>query len=478
MKPKGALEMKGRANIRTRVLRWVAAGGLLVALAGVAELSRPGAPLQPAEAFNAPELAFRPDDRILILAPHPDDETIACGGVIQRAVNLGLPVRVVFLTNGDANEWSFVLYRRQPELLRGQVEAMGLVRHDEALAATQVLGLKPEQLTFLGYPDFGTLRIWLTHWGAEPPLRSMLTRVTEVPYANAYRPGAAYRGEEILADLKAVLKDFRPTKVFLSHPADHNPDHLALYTFTRVALWDLGMAPESVPLPGAHPKLARAARPGIGPDADAAGPARRQGPWWTLPLTPEEIGRKLTALEAHRTQYEASPGYLSSFVRANELFNAYPEAALRAGGAEMGLAADAEALDAQAPQELTDAERAAFVGVDVAHRPPGRQRPGALAGAIETARQGRRALRLSFRLPVGYTVRRHAQDSRQRGGVVPGGLRSIQKAGGHGPACAARCPHHRAARAAGCFGRPRPGAGLRSHLPGGSAARLGRLAGA
>jgi hypothetical protein len=28
--------------------------------------------------------------------------------------------------------------------------------------------------------------------------------------------------------------------VFLSHPADGNPDHLALYLFTHVALWDLG----------------------------------------------------------------------------------------------------------------------------------------------------------------------------------------------------------------------------------------------
>ena len=73
---------------------------------------------------------------------------------------MGLPVRVVFLTNGDANQWSFALYRKRPELGSGAVEGMGLVRHDEALAATALLGLKPDDLTFLGYPDLGTLAIF------------------------------------------------------------------------------------------------------------------------------------------------------------------------------------------------------------------------------------------------------------------------------------------------------------------------------
>lgn len=343
-------------------LRSAAAIAVLLLLAAAALPNRRTGVLQPAET-QLNELRLAASDRILILAPHPDDETLACGGVIQKAVRMGLPVHVVFLTNGDNNEWSFVLYRKRPELLPGQVEAMGLVRHDEAVAATHILGLAPEQLTFLGYPDFGTLQIWLSHWGAEPPLRSMLTRVTAVPYPNAYRPGAAYKGEEILADLEAILKEFRPTKIFLSHPADHNPDHLALYTFVRVALWELGATPELYPylVHTSHWPEPR----GLAPAQSLTPPATlaAQGPWWTLSLGQEEIDRKLAAVEAHRTQYQAAHNFLASFVRANELFNAYPEVALPAGDTATALGADAEALDAQVAEQFTTEEQAAFVGV-------------------------------------------------------------------------------------------------------------------
>ena len=75
-----------------------------------------------------------PQDRVLILAPHPDDETLCTGGIIQQALALGLPIHVVFLTYGDNNEWSFVKYRKKLTVGSKAVEGMGLVRHDEAVA--------------------------------------------------------------------------------------------------------------------------------------------------------------------------------------------------------------------------------------------------------------------------------------------------------------------------------------------------------
>lgn len=196
-----------------------------------------------------PPVVLSPQDRVLVLAPHPDDEVLGCGGILERAAVMHLPVRVVLFTYGDFNEWSFLLYRHHPVLSSSAVRGMGEVRHDEAISAAAALGVSPTNLTFLGYPDFGTLHIWQEHWSQEPPYESILTRAVQVPYANALRPGAPHKGEEVLRDLEAVFREFRPTKVFVSHPADHHPDHMALYLFTRVALWNLDaeMRPEISP---------------------------------------------------------------------------------------------------------------------------------------------------------------------------------------------------------------------------------------
>ena len=67
----------------------------------------------------------------------------------------------------------------------------------------------------------------------------MFTEAKAVPYSNAFRPGALYKGDEILHDLKKIMLEFKPTKIFLSHPSDHHPDHRALYLFATIALWDL-----------------------------------------------------------------------------------------------------------------------------------------------------------------------------------------------------------------------------------------------
>ena len=43
--------------------------------------------------------------RTLVIAPHPDDESIAAGGLLQRAVAAGAEVRVLVVTDGDNNPW-------------------------------------------------------------------------------------------------------------------------------------------------------------------------------------------------------------------------------------------------------------------------------------------------------------------------------------------------------------------------------------
>ena len=185
-----------------------------------------------------PGVTLAANDRILILAPHPDDEVIGCAGIIQKAVSLNLPVRIIFLTYGDFNQWAFLIYRKHPVLVPKAIENMGVVRHDEAIAAAENLGLKAKDLIFLGYPDFGTMNIWDAFWGDRPSYRSLLTRANKVPYHNAFRPGAPYKGEEILHDLTSIFKDFKPTKIFVTGPFDSDSDHRSLYLFLRISLLD------------------------------------------------------------------------------------------------------------------------------------------------------------------------------------------------------------------------------------------------
>lgn len=341
--------------------RLVLVGGLCLLFAG------PGCRAH--EALPTPTRAavrLTPDDRLLILAPHPDDEVLGCGGIIQRAVAMHLPVRVVFFTYGDNNQWSFLLYRKHPVLRPSAVRRMGEVRHDEALAAAKVFGLSDDQLTFLGYPDFGTMHIWKTHWGDRPPFQSMLTRVDAVPYADALRPGAPYTGEEIVRDLSTVLADFRPTKVFVSHPADPMPDHSALYLFTRVALWDL----EAEMTPRLYPYLIHFRRwpmprgYSLATPLDPPRPFQTQVVWAEYTLTPEELDRKREAIAAHRTQYRSSKRYLQSFIRPNELFGDFPAVALRSTPMPRLLSPEGGGPPEELPEELTDRERAAFVGLE------------------------------------------------------------------------------------------------------------------
>ncbi|HUG36570.1 MAG TPA: PIG-L family deacetylase [Candidatus Limnocylindrales bacterium] len=316
---------------------------------------------------EASVLRLSQNDRVLVLAPHPDDEVLCCGGLLQRAVERQLPIRVVFLTLGDSNEWSFLAYRKRPTLTGGQARAMGRLRAEEALEAAERLGVAPEAVSFLCYPDHRGLALFLRAWGDRSPVRGRLTRARAVPYERALRTGAPHRGEEVLEDLGWLLSEFRPTRIFVSHPADHHADHEAFYLFTMVALWEArGEISASV-----HPYLihypAWSLPTGHQPQLGLSPPAQLHATrrWHTFPLSEAEIAGKRHALEAHRTQFGYSARRLLRFVRANELFaelvpaRAGPAAVVQdddEGGPEVALEAP-ELVPAEALEDFFDVER-------------------------------------------------------------------------------------------------------------------------
>jgi LmbE family N-acetylglucosaminyl deacetylase len=275
----------------------------------------------------------RKDDRILILAPHPDDEAIGCAGIIQQALSKGARVKVVYLTNGDHNQIAFIVYEKRLTFKKGEFIHMGKVRREEAIKAMRLLGLNENDLIFLGYPDFGTLTIFSRYWQTKKPFMSLLTRISSVPYKENMSFGAPYKGESILNDLKSVLLEYKPTKIFVSHPADANQDHKALYLFLQVALSDLN---KEIPNPKVYPYLIHC----IGwpiprhyhPELSLEPPEQFQDAqinWLEFSLTPGQLNKKYQAILSYKSQTESSAFYLLSFARKNELFGDYPEIELR-----------------------------------------------------------------------------------------------------------------------------------------------------
>ncbi|WP_407521396.1 PIG-L deacetylase family protein [Methylobacterium oryzisoli] len=81
---------------------------------------------------------------LVVVAPHPDDESLGCGGLIAQACARGLPVRLVVVSDGVGSHPNSPSY--PPARLRD-------LREEETRAAARALGLAAEQIGFLRLPD-------------------------------------------------------------------------------------------------------------------------------------------------------------------------------------------------------------------------------------------------------------------------------------------------------------------------------------
>ncbi len=275
-------------------------------------------------------IKFTDQDRLLVIAPHPDDESIAAAGVIQQTLKAGGKVKVCLMTQGENNEFAFIVYERRIVLKPKEFLRLGEVRRKETIDAMKLLGLKADDVVSLGYPDYGTMELFLKYWGDVKPFRSMLSRVRKVPYPEALSPDAAYIADNALRDLKRVVEDFKPTKIVVSHPADVNRDHRAAYLFTRVALWDLE-GERKLPMPEIYPYLIHVPSwpvpRGYHPELLLKAPFELDPgsiTWVQQPLDALEIGKKYDAVLEYPSQIKYAPRYLVTFVRQNELFGDFP----------------------------------------------------------------------------------------------------------------------------------------------------------
>ena len=84
------------------------------------------------------------DRPFVVVAPHPDDESLACGGLIADACRQGVSGRVVIVSDGAGSHPNSKAYA--PDRLSS-------LREEEARQAGAELGLKPEDMLFLRLPD-------------------------------------------------------------------------------------------------------------------------------------------------------------------------------------------------------------------------------------------------------------------------------------------------------------------------------------
>jgi LmbE family N-acetylglucosaminyl deacetylase len=94
---------------------------------------------------------------IVVVAPHPDDEVLGCGGLLAWASHADVLRHVVFLTSGEKSH-------------PGTTRDIASIRRSEAMVAASSLGLSPSQLSFMGLPDAGLSTLpdeehrWAIHW--------------------------------------------------------------------------------------------------------------------------------------------------------------------------------------------------------------------------------------------------------------------------------------------------------------------------
>jgi len=152
--------------------------------------------LRTSKIFNTSCLVWEPGaERVLVLAPHMDDETIGCGGTLARHASAGGNITVVFLTDGRHGGGPRVK-NLAGEALKAEQQKLVATRKLEAHRALAKLGV--QSMLFLDIED-GTL---------------------------AEDSAAAPR-------LHAILEEQRPELVYVPYFLEQHPDHFAA---TRILL--------------------------------------------------------------------------------------------------------------------------------------------------------------------------------------------------------------------------------------------------
>jgi LmbE family N-acetylglucosaminyl deacetylase len=133
---------------------------------------------------------------ILIVAAHPDDEILGCGGLIAKNIKKKNKLRVIFLAEGVTSRYS------KDEINHPRIIKKSNQRNKNAILALKELGVKKSEIFLSTNPccrldDFNQL--------------------------------------EIIKTIEQHIKDFKPNEIFTHWHSDTNIDHRIVYEATITA---------------------------------------------------------------------------------------------------------------------------------------------------------------------------------------------------------------------------------------------------
>lgn len=169
--------------------------------------------------------------KILVFAPHADDEVLLCAGILRQTVMEGGEAYVCLVTNGEY-----------------EGEELAGIRAAETEAALQTLGIPPDHLVLLGYADTGM-----------PYEKSFLMRLLydeeNICLPSCYGKTASwapagrtefrmlrdgrhspYTREGVLQDFTDLIAALQPDEIYVTAACDLHGDHAACAGFVDAAL--------------------------------------------------------------------------------------------------------------------------------------------------------------------------------------------------------------------------------------------------
>jgi LmbE family N-acetylglucosaminyl deacetylase len=148
--------------------------------------------------------------KVLVVAPHPDDETFGCGGTLALLSRGDPSLKIIVVTNGSASH---------PGHASKSPEDISAMRREEASAAVAALGIDRRNVTFLNEPDGGLSRL------------------------------AAGAIRELEGRIASLILDAKPGAIFLPCRNDGSSEHEAVFAIVKAAADLTGLAPRILEFP-------------------------------------------------------------------------------------------------------------------------------------------------------------------------------------------------------------------------------------